>query len=230
MNMKNRLWKKRFGIEKVDIQKRESFSIFQDRNKTDFERNFFASVASASEELNNCLIQIESQLLETNVIHNSTEIMNISAVPLDLPYEAFLPREEEIQGTSDFSTSNETIVFLATEIANKVGKGINKKVAAFDYITLATAIADRLSLPEFNLDKYGLFEKIIQNTVKESFRNAVSELDSKVVWVKPQEYMRKYGLSPSTLHRYVVNGIISEKAISGSGKGRRYDISVKPLK
>jgi len=230
MNMKNRLWKKRFGIEKVDIQKRESFSILQDKNETNFERDFFASVASASEELNNCLIQIESQLLETNVIHNSTEIMNISAVPLDLPYEAFLPSEEESQGTSYFSTSNETIVFLATEIANKVGKGINKKVAAFDYFTLATAIADRLSLPEFNLDKYGLFEKIIQNTVKESFRNAVSELDSKVVWVKPQEYMRKYGLSPSTLHRYVLNGIISEKAISGSGKGRRYDISVKPLK
>lgn len=230
MNMKNRLWRKRFGVEKVDIQKRESFSILQDKNETDFERDFFASVASASEELNNCLIQIESQLLETNVIHNSTEIMNISAVPLDLPYEAFLPIEEEIQGTSDFSASNETIDFLVTEIANKVGKRIDKKFASFDYFTLAAAIADRLSLPEFNLDKYGLAEKIIQSAVKEGFKNVISELDSKVMWVKPQEYMRKYGLSPSTLHRYVVNGIISEKAISGSGKGKRYDISVKPLK
>jgi len=229
MNMKNRLWRKRFGIEKVGIQKRESFSIFQDGNKTDFERIFFASVASASEELNNCLIQIESQLLETNVIHNSTEIMNISAVPLDIPYEAFLPREEEIQGTSDFSTSNEMINFLVTTIVKQVEISMNKKFAFFDCDTLATAIVKQFKLPEIHLDKYGILDNMIENKVGEGFKNVISELNSEAVWVKPKEYMRKYGLTPTTLWRYKQSGKISKNTVHGAGKGRRYNITIPPI-
>lgn len=180
--MKNRLWRKRFGI-----QKRESFRILQDRNKTDDEQILFALVASAS-ELNNCLMQVESQLLETNVINNSTEIMNISAVPLDMQYEAFLPREEEIQGTSDFSASNETIVFLATEIANKV--------ASFDYFTLATAIVNQLKLPKINSEKYGLLNNEVENKVEENFKKVIAEWDSPKIWTKPFVSRNTYGFSP----------------------------------
>ena len=222
--MKNRLWRNRFGIAKG-----RSPSVLYNKNRIDLNQDFFASVAFVSEKLNNCLIQIESQLLETNVINNSTEIMNISAVLLDIPYEVFLPSEEESQGTSYFSTSNETINFLVTTIVKKVEISINKKFASFDCNTLATAIVKQFKLPEIHLDKYGILDNMIENKVGEGFKNAISELNSEAVWVKPKEYMRKYGLTPTTLWRYKQSGKISKNTIRGAGKGRRYNITIPPI-
>lgn len=74
-----------------------------------------------------------------------------------------------------------------------------------------------------------LLEVMIRKAVADALTDLLSRLDGLTSWVRPSVYMSKYGLSPMTLHRYAVDGRIPSHAIRGAGKGKRYNILIKPL-
>lgn len=92
---------------------------------------------------------------------------------------------------------------------------------------LADMIVARLT--SIDLGASGLLEGIITRATEQALKNALDSVNGKIdLWVKPEEYRKRYALSAATLHRYAVAGKITRQAIRGEGKSRRYNISIPP--